>query len=590
MPQYSQSNNGQDILRSNSTFIRLITAKYMLPTVVSILGTTIVSFANSLLAGQFLGNDALAGFNIAGPITFLFAMIGCIVNIGGSISASAELGKENTEGFYSYISLSLILTVALSLVMTVIGIIFLKPFVIYSGAEGAVYDTAVEYGYFLLVSGILTALMYYYFNYLRADGRGNSSMGIFILMAALDIVLAYILLKAGLGVKGLGLAVVFSSLVADVLGLFILFKGKDSAIRLGKIGKYSDKVRNIWKMGAASGVNNLSNLLRTIFLNILILSYFGPAGLSIFAVVCAIINFTQATVAGAGQTTSSIVSVFYAGRDYLSVKTVLKISVKNAVIIQGITLVIAAVFSKQIVGLFGIHDAEIVGPAVIAVIWVTLSLIPAAINNILIFYLSAIQKTFYSSLFTFLRSFGFVYALMLVLGKTDLGVHSYAAFFIGELITLVGLYFITVPDLKSKKDVFDLEFSVDLDNESVDNAGQRIAEFLEDKEKLPPKVTMAIPLALEEILALIKDHANTKDNTESDVRIAIGGEDIMLRIRCGGEIFDPIKYYNNRKETLSAEELLEDDSLGIMILTNLCKEIKFERTFGVNNLTIVVPV
>ncbi|MBD5449067.1 MAG: hypothetical protein HDR28_02685, partial [Lachnospiraceae bacterium] len=53
--------------------------------------------------------------------------------------------------------------------------------------------------------------------------------------------------------------------------------------------------------------------------------------------------------------------------------------------------------------------------------------------------------------------------------------------------------------------------------------------------------------------------------------------------------FDPITYYKEKKaEALQRGEVLEDDSLGIEMIVKQAQDVTFSRTFGTNNLTILL--
>lgn len=60
-------------------------------------------------------------------------------------------------------------------------------------------------------------------------------------------------------------------------------------------------------------------------------------------------------------------------------------------------------------------------------------------------------------------------------------------------------------------------------------------------------------------------------------------------MRCAGRLFDPITYYKEKKaEALQRGEVLEDDSLGIEMIVKQAQDVTFSRTFGTNNLTILL--
>ena len=84
-------------LENNNYFVKHTLRKYLAPTIISILGTTMITFVNSLLTGNMYGKEALAAMNLINPVTFIFAMFGCLISIGSSTSVSIAMGKKRTH-------------------------------------------------------------------------------------------------------------------------------------------------------------------------------------------------------------------------------------------------------------------------------------------------------------------------------------------------------------------------------------------------------------------------------------------------------------------------------------------------------------
>ena len=61
-----------------------------------------------------------------------------------------------------------------------------------------------------------------------------------------------------------------------------------------------------------------------------------------------------------------------------------------------------------------------------------------------------------------------------------------------------------------------------------------------------------------------------------------------MRIRCDGKIFNPVAWYEKRSSTMTQEELLMDDLLGMKMVIAKAKSVHFRNTFGVNNIIVVV--
>lgn len=587
-------------LENNNYFVKHTLRKYLAPTIISILGTTVITFVNSLLTGNLYGNEALAAMNLINPITFIYAMFGCLISIGGSTSASIAMGKEEDAQVGAYATLSLILSVLLPIVFSAVGIFYFQPLLGLMGAKGELYAVSADYGRVMLAGGVFTTLMYYPFNFLRVDGRGQYSMIIFGAMGVMDVIFVFIFHHMGLGFAGVGVAVVLSTAIADVAGLIVLLFGKGRQIRLGAVRHLWSDTCQIFRSGAAAGLNNLCNMLRTLVLNSLVLAALGAEGASIFAVACSVLNFAMAFVAGAGQAIGPIVGVFYGERDYISIRMLMKSAFRYSFLLMSVLFVVSAACSVPLAYAFGIRETAMVHRTAFAICWVMLSLIPAVIANCFIFYYMTTGQSMLASVLTFLRSFGFVAVFAWLFVRSGNAQWFMAAFVLGELATLASDALITwcvrqknsalegMLLLPHQGDEHYVSFSVPGSAEGAVTASARMSEFCEEQQ-MEAHYSMMLPLALEEMLVLVNQHCFEGNETMyADVRILLSQEEVLLRIRCGGQLFDPIADYRKRTAGMSEEELLMDESLGIRMITEAAKSVTFRRTLGVNNLVVIL--
>ncbi len=587
-------------LENNNYFVKHTLRKYLAPTIISILGTTMITFVNSLLTGNMYGKEALAAMNLINPVTFIFAMFGCLISIGSSTSVSIAMGKEEDAQVGAYASLALLLSVVVPIIFSVVGIFFFRPFLGILGARGEWYPIAAAYGRVMLLGGVFTTLMYYPFNFLRVDGRGQYSMLIFGAMGVLDVIFVLVFYRLGLGLMGVGLAVVLSTAIADAVGMGILIFGKGRQIRFGAVTHPLRDSLQICRVGAAAALNNLCNMLRTIVLNGLVLEALGSDGASMFAVACSVLNFAMAFVAGAGQAVAPLVGVFYGEKDDTSIRMLMKSAVRYASILMGGLFVLVGACSIPLARAFGITSYTLVIRTAAAICFMMLSLIPAAVVTDLIFHYTTIGQGSLASVLTFLRSFGFVALFAWLFVQAGAAQWMLAAFVLGELATLAVDVVLTriickknpklegILLLRRQEDENYISFSVPGSAEGAVTASARMSEFCEQQE-MDPRYEMMLPLALEEMLVLVNEHCfEENEDMYADVRILCSKEEVLLRIRCGGRIYDPVAEYQKRVQNMSEEELLMDESLGMRMITEAAKSVTFRRTLGVNNLVVIL--
>ena len=85
------------------------------------------SIADSVIAGQFAGSNAVAAVGASFPITMLFIAIATGSGVGCSVIISRFFGAKDYVKLKTTISTSIITTIILSIVLTLLGTIICNP-------------------------------------------------------------------------------------------------------------------------------------------------------------------------------------------------------------------------------------------------------------------------------------------------------------------------------------------------------------------------------------------------------------------------------------------------------------------------------
>ncbi len=587
-------------LETNDTFILTTVRKYMTPSVIALIGTTLTIAANSMIVGNYIGTDGLAALNVVNPIYFAFATLGALINVGASTGASVCIGKKDSTRANSFATLALWLTLALSILLSVLGLLFFPRLMKLLGTTVRTESYARGYARILLSGGAAISFMYYPFHFLKTDGRPRQATYMFLLMFVLDLLFNCLFLgKLQMGMEGVALAFVLSTLIGDIFGLCLLYGGL-CGFSFGKAENIRDCTASIIRTGSSMALNNLCNIFRTIALNFIILHALSEEGLTAFAIIGTVSNFSNAVISGIGQTISPLIGVFYGEKDNISIRTVIKEAIRMGT--KGVLAMTAltAVLSGQIGAVFGVTGLPLLKPAILLF---CLSFLPGMLVNIPVFYYFTTDKTGLSNLLTLLRSLILPVSAALLFSCLGLPRLIWLSFAISELITLLcvpaaaRLRRISNPhlagwlllDSRYEEPGRYLAFSVENTQSAVSDTSARIFDFCREQH-MSPKTTMTISLAVEEILLFIFQYCLANMGRQyADIRIMRAEDEIILYFRCAGRLFDPIAYYSDRKsDAASRGELLTDDSLGIAMIVSQAADVAFTRTFGMNNLTIFI--
>ncbi len=601
-------------LHDSSRFLSDTFRRALPPAILSIGGVLASTLANSLIAGNLLGHEALAVLSIVNPVYFVFATIGSLAGAGASSLAAWCTGRDDREGSNAAVTLAALLSLGVSAALVLVSLVGMEPLLDLLGAEGSLRESVRIYLRFYLFSGIGIAGIYPPYFLLKLEGRSRLSMGLFLFLAAACVGLElFCAVTLEMGMAGIALGCSIAN-VATALAGWIFLLGKGSSFRLCALSRVWRIAPRMMRLGSPAALNNLCSVLRSVALNRLISTLAGQAGLSAFSVVSMASNLTLILINGLGQTTGPFVGVFASERDGTSLRQIERQATRLGLFMIVPTAVILAALAGPFCRLFGVTDSAALTLAVPAVRLFAISLPAAMLSTILMNYYLSAGRTWLANVLTVCRGY-----VMLVLSAQVMAVTwdlagVWLAFTAGEVLTWLAVAAALAVYLRRHGELRGLlllerryeagrfiSFAVRSTVEEIMDASQRISAFCEENE-LEPQKSMMIALSLEEMLISIQEHCFPEDPDQSiNVRILIAPEEddgqrpVILRIRCSGIPFNPIDYYECRKaETTAGQEELDDllvgldDSLGIAMIVSGARTVDYKTTFGVNNLTVIL--
>lgn len=590
-----------DMEKNNDFFIRSIFRTYLIPSILALLGTTITVLIDSIIIGNFIGEKGLAALNLVKPVYFTFMTLGSLISVGAAANASVYIGKEDRKSCDNMASLALILSLAAGLLVTIPGLVFLPEIVHGLGAREDLYQMAYDYAFVMMSGGVSVVLMYFPFNFLRVSGRPRMGVVMFMWMAVLNVVLDLVLLLVfQLGMGGMAFASVLSTAIADIAG-FLFLRFPNRCFPLKKPFQVWKSIKEIVVTGSSMALNNFCNIIRTMVLNWILFRAFGNDAITAFAMTATVGSFITAVISGVSQTITPLIGVFYGEKDNTSIRTTMKMAFQSGIgMILAVTMVLV-IFPQQICRLFGIQEGDVLGICAAALVGYAVSLVFSMINNIFIFLFFTTGRNLLANVVTFFRAFGFVTVFAMLFSGAGYLMGVWSCFILAEAAAfLVMLMWVGVVRIKNNKfsglylldQTYEdkgkyLSFSVPNEVEEAVNASVKINTFCKEN-RLDGKTAMMLSLSLEEMLVIIFDHCFEENEMQYvDIRIFVMPGTVVLRMRNGGKIFDPVLYYEKKKEQ-AGNGVLADDSLGIRLIVKKAEQVSFNRTFGVNNLTIVI--
>lgn len=216
---------GQTDLTQGGIFKPLV--KYAAPLVLSSVLQALYGLVDTIVAGQFIGPDALSGLTNANTITNMTTMILIGLSNGGGILIGQYFGAKKPEQCHRATSTLFVSSLIAGLIATALLTLLGRPILIALGApaleEAAVYLITCGAG-FLFVAGYNgTAAA------LRAVGNSKAPLICVASTAAANVVLDLLFVAGfGMGVFGAALATVISQAISFIAAAVFLWRDKAS--------------------------------------------------------------------------------------------------------------------------------------------------------------------------------------------------------------------------------------------------------------------------------------------------------------------------------------------------------------------------
>lgn len=201
--------------------------KFSVPIILSYLLQQIYTISDAAICGQTLGVDDIAGVNDVFPILFIFLQFAVGCTAGFSVITSIAAGRGDQARVRRSFAAQLVLGGVLSLALTGVAVLTLKPllrFIGLSEANPGVWRAAYQYSLVIFL-GIFAQLYYNLIcSVLRSLGDSTTPLIFLLFSTVLNIGLDLLFILAfRLGVIGAAAATVLAQAVSALLCLFYAF-------------------------------------------------------------------------------------------------------------------------------------------------------------------------------------------------------------------------------------------------------------------------------------------------------------------------------------------------------------------------------
>ena len=133
--------------------------RFALPMIVSVIFQQLYNIADNIIAGQYLGDDALAAVSVSYPVTMIYMAIAVGMNVGASVVISQLFGAGERGRMKTAISTAMVSTVVIALVLTGLGLACMRPILRLLDTPVGIFDATYAY-LVIYTAGLLFIFLY----------------------------------------------------------------------------------------------------------------------------------------------------------------------------------------------------------------------------------------------------------------------------------------------------------------------------------------------------------------------------------------------------------------------------------------------
>lgn len=396
-------------------FTRKRLLRFSLPSIVMMVFTSIYGAVDGYFVSNYTGKTPFAAVNLIMPFLMILGGVGFMFGTGGGALIAKTMGEGKAEKADKLFSMTVFASILCGLVLTAVGLLFLRPFARLMGAEGELLENSLLYGTINLIA-LPFYILQYEFQCLFATAE-KPKLGLYVTVASgvANMVLDWLLVAVlPFGLAGAAAATAASQFIGGVFPLVYFARKNSSRLHLTRCRLELRPLGRICANGSSELMGNISMSLVSMLYNVQLMQYVGEDGIAAYGVLMYVSMIFQAIFIGYSVGTAPIVSYHYGAQNREELKSLLRKAIFIVAIAALCMFAAGELLAAPLSRLFVAYDEELLQMTTHAFAIFSFSFLFSgfAINGSSFF--TALNDGLTSALISFLRTLVFQVAAVLL--------------------------------------------------------------------------------------------------------------------------------------------------------------------------------
>ena len=299
-----------------------------IPVIIGQLISLLYNLVDRMYIGHIegIGGEALTGVGVTAPLLIIIAAFSVLIGMGGAPRASIKMGEKDNEGAEEIMGNCFVSLIGMSIVLTILFLLFNEKLLILFGASEKTLPYALEYMQIYTLGTLFVQLAVGMNPFISSQGFAKTSMITVSIGAIINIILDPIFIYGlKMNVKGAALATVISQAVSAIWVIEFL-KGDKSILKLKKENFKIDMsiMKPVLLLGLSPFVMQITESFIIIAFNSSLQKYGGDVAVGAMTILSASMQFTFLPLSGLTQGAQPIISYNYGAKNKKRMKDAFK--------------------------------------------------------------------------------------------------------------------------------------------------------------------------------------------------------------------------------------------------------------------------
>ena len=326
-----------------------------LPTVAAQLINMLYNIVDRIYIGHIpeIEATALTGVGVCMPLIMIVSAFAALVGYGGAPRASIFMGKKDKESAERTLGNCFFLQILISVVLTVILLIWNRDLLMAFGASENTIGDGVSYMNIYALGTIFVEITLGMNAFITAQGFAKTGMLSVLIGAVTNIILDPIFIFGfDMDVRGAALATIISQALSCIWVVSFLC-GKRTFLRIKRknLGLTPGIILPCLALGIATFIMQASESVISVCFNSSLQKYGGDIAVGAMTILTSVMQFAMLPLQGLGQGAQPIISYNYgagdAGRVRAAFKLLLKVSLGYSALLWGLVMLIPGGFASM---------------------------------------------------------------------------------------------------------------------------------------------------------------------------------------------------------------------------------------------------